>query len=72
MNNQIGYEQHCKLPLKGGLAEDRVVSAETGNPGTVGSFHRLGVEEGLGGENRNFIQYFGNFGRLLSGFADMK
>ncbi len=28
--------------------------AETGNPGTVGSFHRLGVEEGLDGENRIF------------------
>ena len=38
------------LPLNKGLAEDRVVSAETGNPGTVGSFHRSGVEEGLGGE----------------------
>jgi hypothetical protein len=50
MNNQVGYEQHCKLPLNKGLAEDRVVSAETGNPGTVGSFHRSGVEEGLGGE----------------------
>jgi hypothetical protein len=42
----------CKLPLNRGLAEDRVVSAETGNPGTVGSFHRLGVEEGLDGESR--------------------
>ena len=50
MNNQVGYEQHCKLPLNKGLAGDRVVSAETGNPGTVGSFHRSGVEEGLGGE----------------------
>ena len=50
MNSQTGYEQHHKLPLNKGLAEDRVVSAETGNPGTVGSFHRLGVEEGLGGE----------------------
>jgi hypothetical protein len=30
------------------------VRAETGNPGTVGSFHRLGVEEGLDGENRIF------------------
>jgi len=72
MNDQIGYEQHCKLPLNRGLAEDRVVSAETGNPGTVGSFHSLGVEEGLGGESRIFIQTFGNFGRLLNGFADMK
>jgi hypothetical protein len=50
MNSQAGYEQHHKLPLNKGLAEDRVVSAETGNPGTVGSFHRSGVEEGLGGE----------------------
>jgi hypothetical protein len=50
MDNQIGYEQHGKLPLNRGLAEDRVVGAETGNPGTVGSFHSLGVEEGLGGE----------------------
>ncbi len=72
MNNQIGYEQHCKLPLNRGLSEDRVVSAETGNPGTVGSFHRLGVEEGLDGERRNFIQTFGNVGRLLNDFADMK
>ena len=48
------------------------MSAETGNPGTVGSFHSLGVEEGLGGESRIFIQTFGNFGRLLNGFADMK
>ena len=73
MNNQVGYEQHCKLPLNKVLAEDRVASAETGNPGTVGSFHRLGVEEGLDGESRIFfIQTFGNFGRLLNGFADMK
>jgi hypothetical protein len=72
MNNQIGYEQHCKLPLNRGLAEDRVVRAETGNPGTVGNFHRLGVEEGLDGENRIFTRTVGYFGRLLSGSADMK
>ena len=65
MNDQIGYDQHCKLPLNQGLAEDRVVNAETRNPGTVGSFHRLGVEEGLGGENRNFIQGFWKFWETL-------
>jgi hypothetical protein len=50
------WDRQGPLPLNKGLAEDRVVCAETGNPGTVGSFHRLGVEESLDGKIGSLLE----------------